>query len=392
MTADVAIIGAGGAGMFCALTAGRRGKSVLLIDHSERIGRKILISGGGRCNFTNLHATPQSYVSTHPDFCKSALAAYTPAEFIALVESYGIPYHEKKLGQLFCDGTADAIVEMLRKECDAAGVQWLTATTVTGIGKDDHGFTVRTVKGDRSARSLVIATGGPSVPKTGATGFGYAIAKQFGLNVIAPDPALVGLRWSDAERKGWGDLSGVSIPDAMVTCGKTSFREAVLFTHTGLSGPAILQASLYWKPGDSMSIRLLPDESVRPWLDAIKARAGSVTLEDALSDRLPKRFVSRFADRHLPAGPVARLSAARLDEATRTIDGWTITPAATEGWDRAEVARGGVDTAELSSKTMESRKAPGLFFIGEVVDVTGWLGGYNFHWAWASAHACGRAV
>ncbi len=392
MTADVAIIGAGGAGMFCALTAARRGRKVLLIDHSDRIGRKILISGGGRCNFTNLHATPDDYVGAHPDFCRSALAGFTPADFIALVEQHGIPYHEKKLGQLFCDGTADAIVTMLRKECNDAGVEWLTGTPVTAIGREAGGFRLTTAKGTRTAGALVVATGGPSVPKTGATGFGYAIAKQFGLTVVEPEPALVGLRWPDADRAAWADLTGVAIPDAQVKCGKASFREAVLLTHTGLSGPAILQASLYWHHGQPIEINLLPDVDVWARLTAVKGQDGSATLGEVLAERLPKRFAARFAEKLLPAGPVARLSEAALAAAARVVGGWSITPAITEGWGRAEVARGGVDTAELSSKTLEARNVPGLYFIGEVVDVTGRLGGFNFQWAWASAHAAGRAV
>lgn len=389
---DVIILGAGGAGMFCALTAARRGRSVLLIDHADRIGRKILISGGGRCNFTNREVVPERYVSRNPDFCRGALAGFTPDDFIALVERHGIAYHEKKLGQLFCDETADRIVAMLKKEGDDAGVQWQTATTVTGVRRDAGGFTVETVKGARAAKALVVATGGPSVPSTGATGFGYAVAKQFGLDVIEPEPALVGLRWPEADRKVWADLSGVSVPDAVVTCGKTSFREAVLLTHTGLSGPAILQVSLYWTAGTPIGINLLPGEDVWAGLARVKRQEGSVTLAEFLAERLPKRFAVRFADRHLPPGPVARLSDAELAGAARTIHGWRLTPAMTEGWGRAEVARGGVDTAGLSSRTMEARTVPGLYFIGEVIDVTGWLGGYNFHWAWASAHAAGQAV
>lgn len=391
-TADVVILGAGGAGLLCAREAGLRGRSVLVLDHAERIGRKILISGGGRCNFTNLGAEPGRYSSRNPRFCASALARFSPQDFIALVEAHGIAYHEKKLGQLFCDGSASQIVELLVQECEAAGARLVQGCRVNSVRKIGDAFRLETSAGTFSCAALVVATGGLSITKIGATGLGHLLAKQFGLAVIEPEPALVGLRWGPRDLVQWGDLTGVAVPDCVVRSGKTSFREAVLVTHTGLSGPAILQISLYWQNGEPLAIDTLPGVDVADWLSTARQHRGTATLGDLCAEKLPKRFAARYAILHLPEGPVARMSDGMLADVEATLHGWTVTPAATEGWEKAEVTRGGVDTAELSSKTMEARKVPGLHFIGEVVDVTGWLGGYNFQWAWASGAAAGRAV
>ncbi len=389
---DVAVLGAGGAGLLCAREAGLRGRKVVVLDHAERIGRKILVSGGGRCNFTNLGAAPDRYVSRNPRFCVSALSRYTPQDFIALVEDHGIAYHEKKLGQLFCDRSASQIVDLLVAECARAGATLVQGCRVNSVRRTAGGFRLETSAGVFASDALVVATGGLSITKTGATGLGHLLARQFGLAVVEPEPALVGLRWAPPDLVQWADLAGVAVPDCEVRCGSAAFREAVLLTHTGLSGPAILQASLYWHPGEPLVIDLVPDLDVRAWLAAARAARGTAPVPELLADKLPRRFAARFGILKMPAEPVARLSDAALDGIAERLHRWTVVPAATEGWEKAEVTRGGVDTAELSSKTMEAVKVPGLYFIGEVVDVTGWLGGYNFQWAWASGAAAGRAA
>ena len=347
MTYDVVIIGAGAAGLMCAIEAGRRGRSVVILEKNEKAGKKIRISGGGRCNFTNIHTSPDHFISGNPQFHKSALARYTPEDFIRMVRRHRIAYHEKKLGQLFCDGSSQQIINMLVRECDAAGVDVLLRCTVREIRKD-HGFRIATSHGDFGCRSLVIASGGLSLPKIGATDFGYNVARQFGLRIIETRPALVPLTLGGEEGRALGELSGVSL-DAEVRRGRIAFRESVLFTHRGLSGPAILQISSYWKPGDPIVIE---------------------------PKTTPRRFVRKWNE---------------LYGATPIHD-WTLVPAGTEGYAKAEVTAGGVDTRELSSKTMEVPRVPGLYFIGEVVDVTGHLGGFNFQWAWASGYAAGQCI
>ncbi|OGT34031.1 MAG: hypothetical protein A2W28_02720 [Gammaproteobacteria bacterium RBG_16_51_14] len=389
-TFDVVIIGAGAAGMMCALTAGQRGRKVLLLEGSARVGRKILVSGGGRCNFTNLRVGPENYLSGNPHFCKSALMRFSPHDFIQLVERHGIRYHEKTLGQLFCDDKSSQIVHLLLAECTASGVTIRTGCPILGIDKKQV-FLVQTESATCTADSLVIATGGLSFPKLGATGFGYAIAGQFGLAVLPREPALVPLTFTSADRQRYQGLSGVSTL-ANVSIGDTMFMGKILFTHKGLSGPAILQISSYWTPGATLTIDLLPhlhleDEIIR-W-QSLRPRAGLRTL---ISEHLPKRLVCCFLDPHAQARPVNQIDEQGRKAVAGLFHHWQIEPAGTEGYLKAEVTRGGVDTNELSSKTFESRKVPGLYFIGEVLDVTGWLGGFNFQWAWASGHCAGLYV
>ncbi len=399
---DVIVIGAGGAGMMCAIEAGKRGRNVLLLDHSKKIGSKILISGGGRCNFTNLGAHPGAYLSNNPHFCKSAFSRYTPQDFVALVEKHGIAYHEKKLGQQFCDGSAQNIVNLLVSECESAGAQFSLETRVLKIRKLDSGFEIeaecREVQETYACESLVIATGGLSIPKIGATGFGYTVAKQFGLNLIETAPALDGFNFSETDRVRYADLTGVSA-DTVTSCNEQSFRENILFTHGGLSGPAILQASLYWRQGDSISINFLPEINLFDWLIQQKRQGSRAELKNLLSEVLARRLAERLLENHegiraeIQKGkPLPQISERVLESFSEWIHNWTITPASTVGYSKAEVTRGGVDTNELSSKTMECKKVPGLYFIGEVVDVTGRLGGYNFQWAWASGWAAGQEV
>lgn len=387
---DVIIIGAGGAGMMCAIHAGQRGRRVALLDHTTKIGRKILISGGGRCNFTNIHTTPEAYVSKNPHFAKSALARFTPDDFIKMVRRHRISYHEKKLGQLFCDGSAQSIVDMLVDECQRSRAVFKLDCAVKAITKDDR-FRVLTNQGTFSCESLVIATGGLSIPKIGATGFGYEIAKQFGLSIVPTAPALDGFNFTPSDLKRFQDLTGVSI-DTIVSIRKAAFRENILFTHTGLSGPASLQASLYWHKGDAISIDLLPDLDPFHFLKTKREEGSRAEIKNLLGDLLPRRFAERFCAFQNIRGNVHEISDAKLNELSAALKGWKIHPADTVGYRKAEVTRGGVDTAELSSQTMETRKVPGLYFIGEVVDVTGWLGGYNFQWAWASGFAAAEAV
>jgi predicted Rossmann fold flavoprotein len=386
---DVVVIGAGAAGMMCAAQAGQRGRSVLLIEHYHVIGEKIRISGGGRCNFTNVNAGPGNYLSQNPDFCRSALARYTPAQFVRLVDSHGIAWHEKKLGQLFCDDSAQDIIAMLVAECERGRVQWRMPCAVEGVTRDAERFVVATTHGDARCRSLVIATGGLTVPKIGATPFGYRLAEQFGLAIVPPRPALVPLAFAPDALARYGDLSGISV-DAEVTCGAGRFRENLLFTHRGLSGPAILQISSYWNGREPLAIDLLPGQDAAAWLLA-HART-EARLDSVLAERLPKRFAQQWTAAHGVAVPIRTLADDRLRNLAAQLHRWEVLPSGTLGYNKAEVTLGGVDTRGLSSKTMAATAVPGLHFIGEVVDVTGWLGGYNFQWAWASGHAAGQAV
>jgi predicted Rossmann fold flavoprotein len=389
---DVVVIGAGAAGMMGAATAGQRGRRVLLVDHYPTLGEKIRISGGGRCNFTNLHASPANYLSKNPAYCRSALARYTPRDFIALVERHRIAYHEKTLGQLFCDESATQVIGMLKAECEAGGVEWRMPCEVRGVAREGARFRIDTAAGPVVAESLVVATGGLTVPKIGATPFGYRLAEQFGLGVVPPKPALVPLSLDPETLARYGDLSGVSV-DAEVSCRGARFRENLLFTHRGLSGPAILQASSYWQDGsaaDALHVNLLPGQDVRAWL--AEHRRSKAQLATLLAERLPKRFATAWCEAHDLDGPVAELSDKALAEAARILADWPVHPSGTLGYNKAEVTLGGVDTRGLSSKTMQANAVPGLYFIGEVVDVTGHLGGFNFQWAWASGHAAGEVA
>lgn len=395
---EVVVLGAGAAGLMCAIEAGRRGRRVLVLDHADRIGKKILISGGGRCNFTNVHCRAESFLSNNPHFAKSALARFTPADILALVEKHRIPYHEKTLGQLFCDRSAHDIVTMLERECRDANVRIVTGAKIARVEKVEnadadasHRFTVETSAGSFRAASVVVATGGLSIPKMGATGFGHQLAEQFGIGVVPCRPALVPLVFDAQDRERWCDLAGVSaevIAAANGTKRPVRFREKMLITHRGLSGPAILQASSYWHPGHPVELDLAPGAQVLAPLYARNTRRDHTTALAALRNIFP----ARFAERWLTVSPPAGWSNAALESFERDLHAWQVTPAGTEGYAKAEVTAGGVDTAELDAKTMESRKVPRLYFIGEVVDVTGWLGGYNFQWAWASGASAGRAA
>ena len=387
---DVVIIGAGAAGLMAAATAGQRGRSVLVVEHARRVGKKILMSGGGRCNFTNLDTGPEHFLSANPHFPKSALARYTQWDFIALVERHGIPYHEKTAGQLFCDRKAHDIVNMLLAECDAGDVHIRTSTTVshTEVGPPHR---IDTPDGTFTADSLVIATGGLSIPRMGATPFGLELAQRLGLTTEPTRAGLVPLMLGKRKQKQLSDLAGVSL-DAEVCCGGTCFREGLLFTHKGLSGPAILQASSYWREGEPVTIDLLPRAAVSDLVEAARANHGNLHLKNLLADFLPRRLAQRWAELWLPDKPLAQLSDADLEKAADLVHRWTVHPVATEGYATAEVTLGGVATDELSSKTMACKRFPGLYFIGEVVDVTGHLGGHNFQWAWASGHAAGEWV
>lgn len=375
--------------MMCAAQAGQRGRRVLLIEHYPILGEKIRISGGGRCNFTNTGAGPASYLAQNPDFCRSALARYTPAHFLALIERHGIAWHEKKLGQLFCDESSRAIIAMLKAECDRGGVEWRMPCAVHGVVRDGGAFRIATAQGPVVASSLVVATGGLTVPKIGATPFGYRLAEQFGLRVVAPRPALVPLAFAPDALARYGDLSGISV-DAEVSCGGGRFRENLLITHRGLSGPAILQISSYWDWRAPLSIDLLPGIDAWPWLQS-RADA-SALLPNVLAERLPKRFAQQWCAAHGMASPMRELGARRIRDVAAALSDWRVLPSGTLGYNKAEVTLGGVDTRELSSRTMEAVSVPGLYFVGEVVDVTGWLGGYNFQWAWASGHAAGQSA
>jgi predicted Rossmann fold flavoprotein len=385
---DVIVVGAGAAGMMCAIEAGKRGRSVLLLDHSAKLGEKIRISGGGRCNFTNLNCGPGNFLSSNPDFCRSALARYTPRDFIALVDKHGIRWHEKKLGQLFCDESAQQIVDMLKAECGAAGARWCMPAEIATVARPGR-FEVDTDHGRFECGSLVIATGGLSIPQIGASPFGYRLAEQFGLQVTPLRPALVGLTFAPETLAQFSGLSGISM-DAIVSCNGAAFRENLLVTHRGLSGPAILQISSYWMPGMDISVDLAPDRDVQELLE--EAKTSDKLLATVLAGFLPQRFALRWVETHFENAPVKRLDARRRQEIAARLKDWRVRPSGTVGYRKAEVTLGGVDTRELSSRTLEARKVPGLYFIGEVVDVTGHLGGHNFQWAWASGHAAGQVV
>jgi hypothetical protein len=382
---DAIILGAGAAGLFCAIEAGKRGRRVAVLERADRLGKKILISGGGRCNFTNIHCTPDNFLSSDPHFAKSALARFTPADFVTLVEKHRIPYHEKTLGQLFCDRSATDITNLLESESRAASVQVFLSCNIREVQRSTE-FIVRCESADFSAPVLVVATGGLSIPKMGATSFGYQLARQFGINIIPTRPALVPLLFHPADRHRYSELAGVSA-EVIASTDHQSFREKMLFTHRGLSGPAILQISSYWKEGQPISLDLAPERKVAASIGAGKTR-NLAAVRKAFQEFLPARMASRWLEFHQPPS----FSNAALDTLEQQTHHWSITPAGTEGYDKAEVTAGGVDTRQLSSKTMESRAVPGLFFIGEVVDVTGQLGGFNFQWAWASAAAAGRAL
>lgn len=383
---DAVVLGGGAAGLMCALEAGRRGRRVAVIERADRLGKKILISGGGRCNFTNIHCRPENFLSSNPHFAKSALARYTPADFIALVEKHHIPYHEKTLGQLFCDRSARDILGMLESECRHAGVTIFLNTKIQEVTQDGD-FIVRSSDEEFRSPALVVATGGLSIPKIGATSFGYELARQFGLKIRDPWPGLVPLVLNEEDRSRFCDLAGVS-SEVIASCDGRQFREKMLITHRGLSGPAILQISSYWKKKQQVVIDLAPGGEVTAALRDPKTPRQPGTLRAEFRKFLPNRLADRWLELHAPPS-VTNKDLANLEHKTHA---WSVTPAGTEGYDKAEVTAGGVDTDELSAKTMESRKVPGLFFIGEVVDVTGQLGGFNFQWAWASGAAAGRAL
>lgn len=386
---DAIVLGAGAAGLMCAAEAGRRGRRVLVIERAERPGKKILISGGGRCNFTNLHAGPDRFLSANPHFAKSALSRYTPQDFVALVDRHRIAWHEKTLGQLFCDGSARQIVDMLLGEVEAAGGEIACGQAIADVSHGDGRFIVTTDPLAAEAPALVIATGGPSIPKMGATGFAYDLARKFGLKVVEPRPALVPLTLSGEEQL-FRELSGVAT-EVVARCGKVRFREAALFTHRGLSGPAILQISSYWRHGESIGIDFVPDRG-DGWLREAKRALPRVTLDKVVRQALPDRLADTLLERLGRQGPLSNFSDAALRDVEGQLADWRFHPTGTEGFAKAEVTVGGISTAELSSRTLEARKVPGLYAIGEAVDVTGWLGGYNFQWAWASGWAAGQAV
>ena len=387
---DAVIVGAGAAGLMCAMRAAQRGRRVVLIDHADEPGKKILISGGGRCNFTNLHSGPESFVSANPHFCRSALARFTPQDFIGLVEKHRIGYHEKTLGQLFCDSSARQIVAMLLAECEAAGVDLRVGRRISSVGHGD-GFCVVTDRGTFRAPSLVLATGGLSIPKMGATGFAHDVARQFGLGITATRPGLVPLTFGAGDLALMRPLSGVAV-DAEVLCGGASFREAVLFTHRGLSGPAILQASSYWREGEAITVDLLPGSDAAALLRDRKRDRPKAVAKTVLAEILPQRLAEAVVEIHLPPRVLAETLDKALDALGLHLNSWKLRPNGSEGYAKAEVTVGGIDTRGLSSKTMEARNLPGLYAIGEAVDVTGWLGGYNFQWAWSSGWAAAEAL
>ena len=388
---DVVIVGAGAAGLMCAIEAGKRGRRVLLLDHARKAGKKILISGGGRCNFTNYYVEPQAYISANPHFCISALQRYTQYDFIALVEKHGIAYHEKTLGQLFCDTSAKAIVAMLLAECAANEVELRLETSVHEVQPQGSGFHCVTSHGEVSCDSLVLASGGLSIPKMGASGFALDLARKFSIPVQEPRPALVPFTLNTRTLARFHDLSGISLA-VRIQCNGVEFLENLLFTHRGLSGPAILQISSYWHPGDALQVDLLPGRDVLTWLQEMRVEQPRTTIKNLLAENWPKRFAQRWCEVHGLEDSLAQYSDVRLAEMAQTIQQWTLYPSGTEGYRIAEVMAGGVDTRALSSKTLESRTVPGLYFIGECVDVTGWLGGYNFQWAWSSGWCAGQFV
>jgi predicted Rossmann fold flavoprotein len=389
-TFDGVIVGAGAAGLMCAITAGQRGKRVLLLEPGDHAGAKILVSGGGRCNFTNLEITPERFLSENPHFCKSALSRYTQRDFIGLVERHRIGYHEKTLGQLFCNGSAREILGMLLAECKSARVDLRLGHTIKEVTRGDD-FRIQTNRGDFAAKALVIATGGLSIPKLGSTGFAYQIARRFGVKVVEPRPGLVPFKFGGELLILCQRLSGVSV-DAIVSRGRQSFRENVLFTHRGLSGPAILQISSYWREGEALSIDLLPDLDSEAFLKERKRARPKAELKTVLGEILPTRLAHTIAAIEVETGTMANLSDRILAATATRLKRWELIPSDSEGWAKAEVTVGGIDTAGLSSKTMEAREVPGLYVIGEAVDVTGWLGGYNFQWAWSSGWCAGQAV
>lgn len=389
---DIIIIGAGAAGLMCAIESGKRGRQVLVLDHAKKPAEKIRISGGGRCNFTNIHTSPKNFLSNNPYFCVSALSRYTPSDFIALVNKHEIAFHEKTLGQLFCDISSQQIIDMLLRECADVNATIQLETAITSVEKTSDGFVVHSSAGDYVCASLVVASGGLSIPKMGATGLGYEIAKQFNINIIAPTPALVPFTLSDDQLKHVAELSGVAV-DAIVRTNKTQFREGMLFTHRGFSGPSMLQISSYWQPSQPIIINLAPDVDMAAQLLAAKADHPKQEIGTVLSNWLPKRLVQAVLAIHWPSDAPRRMADipnSQLHALAQHINAWSIVPMGTEGYRTAEVTLGGVDTLDLSSKTMECKKVPGLYFIGEVVDVTGHLGGFNFQWAWASGVAAGQ--
>jgi predicted Rossmann fold flavoprotein len=394
MKTDVIIIGSGAAGMMCALQAGQRGRSVVLLEHAKKLAEKIRISGGGRCNFTNLNTKPENFISANPNFCRSALARYTPQDFIALLQKHSIGFHEKTLGQLFCDDESEAVIAMLRGECETAGVKRFMSCEVEEIKHDKNKFHVSTSRGEFEAAALVIATGGLSIPKTGATPFGYHVAEQFGIPITKLKPGLVPLTFAPDDWKPYADLTGVSL-DTIVSFGKQSFRENMLVTHRGLSGPAILQISSYWQHGEPLHINLLPDCDMPTLLN--EQKTSKKLLSNFLTQWFPKSFSDVWcaeltAHKKIENKPLNQYNDKERKQIAAQLHDWQITPSGTVGYAKAEVTCGGIDTRALSSKNMECNDVPGLYFIGEVVDVTGWLGGYNFQWAWASGYAAGMAV
>ena len=390
-THDVLVIGGGAAGLMCALTAGRRGLRVAVLEHANRVGKKILMSGGGRCNFTNTGTTPANYLSANPHFCKSALARYTPNDFIEMVERHSIAFHEKELGQLFCDDSSKQIVKMLVEECEAAGVSIETSCSIEHVQHTEPGFRLKTSRGNYSASSLVVACGGLSIPAMGASGFGYELARQFGHTVLPTRAGLVPLTLTGKHQEHLQDLSGVALP-VRASCNGKSFSNFMLITHRGVSGPSILQISSYWQPGDDLRLDLLPHGDAFELLRDQRVARPAAELKTVLSELLPRRFAQRLCELWLPNRPMKQFNEPQLREIATQLQSWPLVASGTEGYRTAEVTLGGVDTDELSSSTMQSKKVPDLYFIGEVVDVTGWLGGYNFQWAWASGHAAGNAI
>lgn len=388
---DVTIIGGGAAGLMCALTAGKRGKRVRVIEHANRVGKKILMSGGGRCNFTNTGTTPANFLSANPHYCKSALARYKPGDFIDMVDAHGIAWHEKELGQLFCDDSSKQIVRMLLDECAAAGVQVQTSCNVDSVQKIEDGFRIATTPGTVECPALVVATGALSIPSMGATGFGYELARQFWHEVLPTRAGLVPLTLSGKHQERLQDLSGVALP-VTSHCNGQRFRADMLITHRGLSGPAILQISSYWQPGDELRLDLLPDQDAGAFLLGQLAKRSAAELKTVLADAMPKRLAQRLCEHWFPSKPMRQYRETELRDIAEQLKSWPIIASGTEGYRTAEVTLGGVDTDQLSSSTMQSKLVDGLYFIGEVVDVTGHLGGYNFQWAWASGHAAGNAV
>ncbi|KPD24087.1 BaiN/RdsA family NAD(P)/FAD-dependent oxidoreductase [Idiomarina zobellii] len=389
---DVIVIGAGAAGLHCAAHAAKRGKSVLVLDHAKQAGKKILISGGGRCNFTNMYAGPDNFLSSNPHFCKSALSRYTQWDFIGLVAEYGIPYHEKTLGQLFCDDSAKDIVRMLMSECDRYGARVQLRTEIMSVDFDD-GYCIDTSRGEYRSDKLVVACGGLSMPKLGATPLGYQIAEQFGHSIVPVRAGLVPFTLQEEDKERFAELSGVALP-VTAEANDGYFREAMLFTHRGVSGPAILQVSSYWQPGEAVTINLLPDLDAYEWLKTQQQQQPKSQLNTVLQAHFPKRVVTALAEHHQwpLSNKLADTSNAQFQTIADNLNRWQLKPNGTEGYRTAEVTLGGVNVDEISSKTMESQKQPGLYFIGEVLDVTGWLGGFNFQWAWSSGFACGSEV